>query len=66
MKRILGTAEDYRYLYGGGLLDPNQGTALVVNAAARTTVGSAAPAKATKKATPAKKPARKPARRSRG
>ena len=22
VKRILGTAEDYRYLYGGGLLDP--------------------------------------------
>jgi soluble lytic murein transglycosylase len=29
VKRILGTAEDYRYLYGGGLLDPNQGPALV-------------------------------------
>jgi soluble lytic murein transglycosylase len=62
VKRILGTAEDYRYLYGGGLLDPNQGTALVVNAANRTTVAAAAPA--TKKAAPAKKPARKPARRS--
>jgi soluble lytic murein transglycosylase len=24
VKRILGTAEDYRRLYGGGLLDPNQ------------------------------------------
>jgi soluble lytic murein transglycosylase len=23
VKRILGTAEDYRHLYGGGLLDPN-------------------------------------------
>ena len=24
VKRILGTAEDYRRLYGGGLLNPNQ------------------------------------------
>ena len=23
VKRILGTAEDYRFLYGSGLLDPN-------------------------------------------
>jgi len=65
VKRILGTAEDYRYLYGGGLLDPNQGPALVaVNTAPRATV-SAAPPAPSKKATPAKKTTKKPARRSR-
>jgi soluble lytic murein transglycosylase len=72
VKRILGTAEDYRYLYGGGLLDPNLGT---VAAAARTAppVAAAAPAKPAvakkatpvRKAAPAKKPARRPARRPR-
>jgi soluble lytic murein transglycosylase len=35
VKRILGTAEDYRRLYGGGLLDPN------VPLAARFTIASA-------------------------
>jgi soluble lytic murein transglycosylase len=65
VKRILGTAEDYRYLYGGGLLDPNQGPALVaVNTLPRATVAPAAPSRTTKSA-PAKKPARKPARRTR-
>jgi soluble lytic murein transglycosylase len=66
VKRILGTAEDYRYLYGGGLLDPNQGQALVaVNHAPAATVAPAAASKSATKATPAKKPAKKPARRSR-
>jgi soluble lytic murein transglycosylase len=62
VKRILGTAEDYRYLYGGGLLDPNLGPAV----ATAISAPKAAPA-AAKKATPAKKPAakKKPASRSR-
>jgi len=65
VKRILGTAEDYRYLYGGGLLDPNLGPALqAVNTAPKAAVASAPAASSGKKATPAKKPARKPARRS--
>ena len=63
VKRILGTAEDYRYLYGGGLLDPNQRPVLVaVNTAPAATAPP--PAAAAKKATPAKKPAAKPARRT--
>ena len=57
VKRILGTAEDYRRLYGSGVLDAN--TRLVAQAA------PAAPAAAVTKA-PAKKPAaRRPARRAR-
>jgi soluble lytic murein transglycosylase len=72
VKRILGTAEDYRFLYGGGVLDPNQGPALATTAAGATSVSPAAskatptvkaPAgKTTKKPTPARKPTRKPAR----
>ena len=66
MKRILGTAEDYRYLYGGGLLDPNQGPALVaVNTLPKSTVSSASASASTKKAAPARKSSKKPARRSR-
>jgi hypothetical protein len=38
VKRILGTAEDYRRLYGGGLLDPNQ--SLHVSGAAMAPVRS--------------------------
>ena len=64
VKRILGTAEDYRYLYGGGLLDPNLAQGPVVTAAARTPAAASAPARTIKKATPARKPARKPAARS--
>ena len=48
VKRILGTAEDYRYLYGGGLLDPNlRPAAAAVNSApaAKTTPAKAASAK---------------------
>jgi soluble lytic murein transglycosylase len=65
VKRILGTAEDYRYLYGGGLLDPNLGPA-VATAISAPKAAPAAKATSTKKATPAKKPAaKKPASRSR-
>jgi soluble lytic murein transglycosylase len=72
VKRILGTAEDYRYLYGGGLLDPMGRPSLVaVNAlpvvstapAVASTAVSKAPA--AKKTTAVKKPARTPARRTR-
>jgi soluble lytic murein transglycosylase len=31
VKRILGTAEDYRYIYGSGLVDPNAPRTLVLN-----------------------------------
>jgi soluble lytic murein transglycosylase len=67
VKRILGTAEDYRYLYGGGLLDPNRGTtALAASSPGSKTAVAAAPAAASaKKATPAKKPTKKPVRRPR-
>jgi len=65
VKRILGTAEDYRYLYGGGLLDPNLAQGPATGAAAKTTAAASTPAKTTKKAAPAKAPARKPAARSR-
>jgi soluble lytic murein transglycosylase len=69
VKRILGTAEDYRRLYGGGLLNPNQplsrGTVTPVKATTSRTTRSTTPAK--KKATPPKKkaaPAKKqPAKR---
>jgi len=68
VKRILGTAEDYRYLYGGGLLDPTlRESASATPAASATAKKPAATAK--KPATTAKKPAAKksptPARRTR-
>ena len=68
VKRILGTADDYRYLYGGGLLDPNQPTLVAVNTLPKATTATSAPASSTtKKTTAAKKPAtkaaKKPARR---
>ena len=53
VKRILGTAEDYRYLYGGGLLDP-----VTTRASASAVASSAKPAPAkqtTAKKTTAKK-----------
>jgi soluble lytic murein transglycosylase len=67
VKRILGTAEDYRALYGGGVLDPNN---LRPSPAAVTTAPAAkapAPSRTTtkKKTTAAKKPASKPASRPR-
>jgi len=72
VKRILGTAEDYRYLYGGGLLDPNARPALVaysttpVVATAPATPAKKAAVQTKKKAAPVKKPApRKPASRTR-
>jgi soluble lytic murein transglycosylase len=58
VKRILGTAEDYRRLYGGGLLDPNVPLVPGMNAVKRTpprTVRTSTTAK--KPATTAKKPA---------
>jgi soluble lytic murein transglycosylase len=66
VKRILGTAEDYRYLYGGGLLDPNSGASLVAASgpAASKVSAARAPAASSKKATPAKKKTA-PARRTR-
>jgi soluble lytic murein transglycosylase len=66
VKRILGTAEDYRYLYGGGLLDPNRGTAVAAASTSSKPAVTAAPSAASaRKATPAKKPVKKPVRRSR-
>jgi soluble lytic murein transglycosylase len=55
VKRILGTAEDYRRLYGGGLLDPNE--SLHVTGKAMTpsrAVKSTRPAKSSKKVAPKK------------
>ena len=43
VKRILGTAEDYRYLYGSGLLDPNRSPRLPVMTAGPKPAGVAAP-----------------------
>ena len=64
VKRILGTAEDYRYLYGGGLLDPNQRPVAGGREHRARPPRLPPPAAAAKKATPAKKPAAKPARRT--
>jgi soluble lytic murein transglycosylase len=64
VKRILGTAEDYRRLYGGGLLVPGTGAPPVVSATKpekKTAVGKS---KAPRRKTKAKKPA-KPRRRLR-
>jgi soluble lytic murein transglycosylase len=45
VKRILGTAEDYRYLYGSGLLDPNDVSRLpVMTAEVKSVPVAAAPA----------------------
>jgi soluble lytic murein transglycosylase len=44
VKRILGTAEDYRRLYGGGLLDPT--SAMPRTAAAAPTASASKPAAA--------------------
>jgi hypothetical protein len=46
VKRIVGTAEDYRYLYGGGLLDPNAPLAArftIASSSAETIVASTRP-----------------------
>ena len=64
VKRILGTAEDYRRLYGGGLLDPNdslsaQGANAVRASTPATTVASnSAKAPASASGSTAKKPAK--------
>jgi soluble lytic murein transglycosylase len=66
VKRILGTAEDYRYLYGGGLLDPNERSSTVAAASSGPVVSAArASVASAKKASPVKKKTtRPPARRS--
>jgi soluble lytic murein transglycosylase len=68
VKRILGTAEDYRRLYGGGLLDPDSSlTAERKAVSGATTAAKPATAKPTtsttrSKATPKRSTPRKPAR----
>jgi soluble lytic murein transglycosylase len=60
VKRIIGTAEDYRRLYGGGLLDPKVPLSAALSANAPTGPPAQKPAAAAKpptKATP--QPARK-------
>jgi soluble lytic murein transglycosylase len=42
VKRILGTAEDYRYLYGSGLVDPNEVSGFPIMAASSKPVEVAA------------------------
>ena len=56
VKRILGTAEDYRRLYGGGLLDPN---ASLSAQAAQAGAASVTPAAVAKTASTSKAPAKK-------
>lgn len=75
VKRILGTAEDYRRLYGGGLLDPNASDTLAAGAAPAVRAPSVAkpavkktvkkPAKAAVKKPATKKASKTPARRRR-
>lgn len=63
VKRILGTAEDYRFLYGQGRLDPLGASTAV---AATVAPAPAAQADVKKPAAPVRKtPARRPARRTR-
>lgn len=63
VKRILGTAEDYRSLYGQGRLDPLAGAP---TAAADPSAAPVTPAAVKKAEAPARKaPARRPARRPR-
>ncbi|MEZ5417591.1 MAG: transglycosylase SLT domain-containing protein [Vicinamibacterales bacterium] len=57
VKRILGTAEDYRRLYGGGVLDP-------ASAAAPAPRAPAAPAPAAKRPAPKRPAAKRPAART--
>jgi soluble lytic murein transglycosylase len=55
VKRILGTAEDYRYLYGSGLIDPNQVSAFPIMVASSKPVAvAAAPPPKPRAATPPK------------
>ena len=60
VKRILGTAEDYRRLYGSGILDPN--ARLVANASSATPAPTVRPTTPARRA-PARPAARRPARR---
>ena len=59
VKRILGTAEDYRRLYGGGLLNPNEplsrGTVVVKKASAKSVKSSATTKKKTSSSSSSKK-----------
>jgi soluble lytic murein transglycosylase len=55
VKRILGTAEDYRRLYGSGLLEPDEGPLLAPGATRPR------PASSSKKAAPRKKAPKRPA-----
>jgi soluble lytic murein transglycosylase len=66
VKRIVGTAEDYRRLYGGGLLDPNDSMSAQAAQAAAASLAAPAVTKtvSTAKAPAAKKPAAAPARSS--
>jgi Transglycosylase SLT domain len=57
VKRILGTAEDYRLLYGGGMATPLVTPAAPAKAAASTTVKKPAAKKPAAKKPAAKKPA---------
>jgi soluble lytic murein transglycosylase len=60
VKRILGTAEDYRRLYGGGLLDPDAATLSATTPRAVSSKRAVKPAPAPKpKRTPARKPTSK-------
>jgi soluble lytic murein transglycosylase len=61
VKRILGTAEDYRRLYGGGLLEPIAHSSLTAAAASAPTRRIAPP----KKKAPKKSTSKTPRRRSR-
>jgi soluble lytic murein transglycosylase len=66
VKRILGTAEDYRRLYGGGLLQPIARSSVAAAAASAPTSSSPSVAKspAKTKATASKPAAKRPVRRT--
>ena len=66
VKRILGTADDYRRLYGGGLLQPDAGIPRVATAATATATAGRAGAARPPAATPgrARKAPVSPSRRS--
>ena len=59
VKRILGTAEDYRYLYGGGRLDPNAPLSASAAPGGSTSRPGAAPSGTD---APARAPASQPSR----
>jgi soluble lytic murein transglycosylase len=62
VKRIIGTAEDYRRLYGSGVLDPNASlSAQAAQAVARSMTPASAVSKSASTAKAPATPARKPA-----